>query len=109
MPTFIFNTPAGRKSVKVPRWAMILAGIVAAGLGVLLLLLAASLALVIVPLAFLVVGIASWQARRKFRKHGRTTGTARQQGAPQREPRSSGQPDVIEGDYKVIVHKSDPK
>jgi membrane protein implicated in regulation of membrane protease activity len=108
MPTFIFNTPGGRKSFRVPRWAMVLAGIVAAGLGVLLLVLAASLALILVPVAFLIVGVAGWQARRQMRKQGRKNGAQSQPGA-RGGKRASSRPDVIEGDYKVVSHTRDAK
>ena len=55
---------------RLPRWAVpfVLAG--AAGLGVLLMLVAASLALIIVPVVLAAGAFAAWRMRRQIRRGG---------------------------------------
>lgn len=105
MPTFMFNTPSGPKTVRLSRWSMILAGVAAGGLGVLLLLVAASLALVLIPLALGGAAIAGWQMRRQLRKAGVGAGRS---GARERTSRRATAPGIIEADYRV-VEKTMPK
>lgn len=109
MTGFDAKTEAQIKATNLPRWALYLIGIFGVGLGVLLLLLAAGLALVVVPLFILGVVIASWHARRQARKHGRSFNAGETH--PDPDMGNQGKPKelaVIEAEYQVIEPRQKP-
>ena len=71
--------------VTVPRWAIVLGVLAALLVGFLVLILAAGVALVVIPLALNAAAIAAW-----FGRGRRVT--------PQRE----SDPDIIDADFRVI-------
>lgn len=81
---------------RLPRWAapLVLAG--AAGLGVLLMLVAASLALIIVPVVIAGGAFAAWRLRRQIRR-----GDVPVDPFGARQPQT-GAGDIIDVEYKII-------
>jgi hypothetical protein len=81
---------------RLPRWAapLVLAG--AAGLGVLLMLVAASLALIIVPVVIVGGAFAAWRMRRQIRR-----GDVPVDPFAARPP-PTGAGDIIDVEYKII-------
>ncbi len=71
--------------VTVPRWAIILGVLAALLVGFLVLILAAGVALVVIPLALIAAAVAAW-----FGRGRRAT--------PQRE----SDPDIVDADFRVI-------
>lgn len=71
--------------VTVPRWAIVLGVLAALLVGFLVLILAAGVALVVIPLALIAAAIAAWFGR------GRRV-------PPQRE----GDTDIIDAEFRVI-------
>jgi hypothetical protein len=71
--------------VTVPRWAIVLGVLAALLVGFLVLILAAGVALVVLPLALIAAAVAAWFGR------GRRVG-------PQREH----DPDIIDAEFRVI-------
>lgn len=71
--------------VTVPRWAIVLGVLAALLVGFLVLILAAGVALVVIPLALIAAAVAAWFGR------GRRV-------PPQRE----GDPDIIDAEFRVI-------
>lgn len=82
--------------IRLPRWAvpLVLAG--AAGLGILLMLVAASLALIIVPLVVAGGAFAAWRLRRQLRRAGGATGPFGQRKGP------AGAGEIIDVEYRII-------
>ena len=81
----------------IPRWALVLVGIAAAGMGVLILLLAAGLALVLLPVALAGGLVAHWVARRRLR----AMAAARPRPAP--ADRGPAQPlEIIDAEYRIV-------
>ena len=80
---------------RLPRWAVpfVLAG--AAGLGVLLMLVAASLALIIVPVVIAGGAFAAWRLRRQMRRGGAVDPFAQR-------PQQSAASEVIDVEYRII-------
>jgi hypothetical protein len=56
----------GVKLIRMPRWAAVLALMAAVSLGLLLILLAAGLALIIIPAAIITGMILRWRLRRRM-------------------------------------------
>lgn len=80
---------------RLPRWAapLVLAG--AAGVGVLLMLVAASLALIIVPVVIAGGAFAAWRLRRQIRRGGAVDPFGAR-------PPQTGAGDIIDVEYKII-------
>ena len=78
-----YSSHPGIKLIRLPRWAAVLAVIAAVSLGLLLLVLAAGLALIIIPVAIVGGMIMRWRLRRKMAEAAR-----------------SG--DVIDAEYRII-------
>lgn len=85
---------------RLPRWAvpLLLTGMV--GLGILVFLLAASLALVLVPLAVAGGAFTAWRLRRQGRTFAVDPFASRRSSAP-----SS---DVIDVEYRIIDKRREP-
>ena len=58
--------------IRMPRWATVLALIAAVSLGLLLMVLAAGLALILIPAAIITVMILRWRLRRRMAQAPRT-------------------------------------
>ncbi|KLK93948.1 hypothetical protein AA309_05580 [Microvirga vignae] len=56
----------GIKAIRMPRWAAALALMAAVSLGLLLIVLAAGLALIIIPAAIITGAILRWRLRRRM-------------------------------------------
>jgi regulator of sirC expression with transglutaminase-like and TPR domain len=78
-----YSSHPGIKLIRLPRWAAVLAVIAAVSLGLLLLVVAAGLALIIVPVALVGGMILRWRLRRRMAEAAR-----------------SG--DVIDAEYRII-------
>jgi uncharacterized protein (DUF58 family) len=78
-----YSSHPGIKLIRVPRWAAALAVIAAVSLGLLLIVLAAGLALIIIPAAIIVGIILRWRLRRSMAKSPR-------------------QGDVIDVEYRIV-------
>jgi hypothetical protein len=73
----------GVKIFRLPRWAVVLAVIAAVSLGLLLLVVAAGLALIIIPVAIVGGMIMRWRLRRRMAE-------------------AAGSGDVIDAEYRII-------
>ena len=84
------------RMIRLPRWAapLVLAGV--AGLGILLMLVAASLALIIVPLVVAGGAFAAWRLRRQIRRSGGPVDPF----GPRGRPAAPGE--IIDVEYKII-------
>ncbi len=94
-----FRATVQGRLFSLPRWAVpfVLAG--AVGVGLVLFLLAASLALIVVPLAIAGGAFAAWRIRRQLRRAGvLKTGM---HGEPLHR-RGAHEADIIDVDYRVI-------
>ncbi len=87
-----------------PAWMVWLAMAVSAVVGVTLFLLAASLALILIPVVMVVGAIAAWRIRNRLKAAGF--------GQPNPfagQPRGSERVDVIDADYRVIDPGEPPR
>ncbi|WP_230533258.1 hypothetical protein [Microvirga roseola] len=78
-----YSSHPGIKLIRLPRWAAVLAVIAAVSLGLLMLVVAAGLALIIIPVAIVGGMILRWRLRRRMAEAAR-----------------SG--DVIDAEYRII-------
>lgn len=86
----------GARIVRLPRWAVVLSLVAAAALGLLVLLVAASVALIAVPLVFAAGGIMHWFSRRNGVDIRRSTVFRDED------------PQVIDAEYRVIEPSKRP-
>ncbi len=91
------NNAASARLVRLPRWASYLVMAGAFVVGVLLFLVAASLALILVPVVIAGGAIAAWQIRRRMRAAGLDPQNpfGRQQHDPARG-------EIVDAEYRVI-------
>ena len=91
------NNAASARLVRLPRWAswLVMAG--AFVIGVLLFLVAASLALVLVPVVIAGGAFAAWQMRRRMRAAGIDP-----QNPFQRRPQDAPRGEIVDAEYRVI-------
>ncbi|MGL4727817.1 MAG: hypothetical protein ACRCWO_03585 [Bosea sp. (in: a-proteobacteria)] len=85
--------PDGIQIVKVPQWLAVIIGIVVVALSLTLVVLAASFALILLPILVLASLVYGWWIRRKIRKSG---------AAWPKPNAGSRNPDIIEGDFIVL-------
>jgi hypothetical protein len=78
-----YSPHPGMKLIRMPRWAAALVLIASVSLGLLLVVLAAGLALIIIPAAIITGMILRWRLRRRMAQ------------AP-------GPGDVIDGEYRIV-------
>ena len=78
-----YSSHPGIKLIRVPRWAAVLALIATVSLGLLLLVVAAGLALIIIPVAIVGGMIMRWRLRRRMAEAARPG-------------------DVIDAEYRII-------
>ncbi|WP_186416788.1 hypothetical protein [Bosea sp. CS1GBMeth4] len=91
------NNAASARLVRLPRWAswLVMAG--AFVVGVLLFLVAASLALILVPVVIAGGAFAAWQMRRRMRAAGIDP-----QNPFGREPPGAARVEIVDAEYRVI-------
>jgi hypothetical protein len=91
------NNAASARLVRLPRWAswLVMAG--AFVVGVLLFLVAASLALILVPVVIAGGAFAAWQMRRRMRAAGIDP-----QNPFQRRPQDAARGEIVDAEYRVI-------
>ena len=91
------NNAASARLVRLPRWAswLVMAG--AFAIGVLLFLVAASLALILVPVVIVGGAFAAWQMRRRMRSAG--IDPQNPFGRPQPE---TARGEIVDAEYRVI-------
>ena len=91
------NSRLNQSTARLPRWAsyLIMAG--AFALGVLLFLVAASLALVLIPVVLIGGAVAAWQMRRRMRAAG--IDPQNPFGQPQQ---GAAQCEIVDAEYRVI-------
>jgi hypothetical protein len=91
------NNAASARLVRLPRWAswLVMAG--AFVVGVLIFLVAASLALILVPLVIAGGAFAAWQMRRRMRAAGIDP-----QNPFQRRPQDAARGEIVDAEYRVI-------
>lgn len=91
------NNAASARLVRLPRWAswLVMAG--AFAVGVLLFLVAASLALILVPVVIAGGALAAWQLRRRMR----AAGIDPQNPFPRR-PQDPPRGEIVDVEYRVI-------
>lgn len=93
--------PDGIKTVKVPQWLAVLIAIGVAALALVLFVLAASAALVLLPVLALVGLIYGWWLRRKLRAMPRDW-----EAGPERRPQEPH--DTIDADFVVVEPETTP-
>lgn len=91
------NNAASARLVRLPRWAswLVMAG--AFVVGVLLFLVAASLALILVPVVIAGGAIAAWQLRRRLRAAGIDP-----QSPFGRQQPEAARGEIVDAEYRVI-------
>lgn len=91
------NSRLNQSTARLPRWAsyLIMAG--AFALGVLIFLVAASLALILIPVVLIGGAVAAWQMRRRMRAAG--IDPQNPFGQPQQ---GTAQGEIVDAEYRVI-------
>lgn len=91
------NNAASARLVRLPRWASYLVMAGAFVVGVLLFLVAASLALILVPVVIAGGAIAAWQIRRRMRAAGLDP-----QNPFGRRQQDAARGEIVDAEYRVI-------
>lgn len=91
------NSRLNQSTARLPRWASYLIMASAFALGVLLFLVAASLALVLIPVVLIGGAVAAWQMRRRMRAAG--IDPQNPFGQPQQ---GAAQGEIVDAEYRVI-------
>lgn len=94
----------GGRAATMPRWAAWLAMAASLVIGVVLFLLAASLALILLPVAALAGAIAIWRLRSRLKAAG-----FGQPGPVPGEPRGARPGEIIDAEYRVIEPNEPPR
>ena len=94
----------GGRAAAMPRWAAWLAMAASLVIGVVLFLLAASLALILLPVAALAGAIAIWRLRSRLKAAG-----FGQPGPVPGEPRGAPRGEIIDAEYRVIEQNEPPR
>lgn len=91
------NNAASARLGRLPRWAswLVMAG--AFVVGVLIFLVAASLALILVPLVIAGAAFATWQLRRRMRAAGIDPQNPFERGQPE-----TARGEIVDAEYRVI-------
>lgn len=83
--------------VGVPSWAVAIGAVVAGALGLAVFLASASLILMLTPVIIGAAFYIRWRVRRAFRKMAEE----------QRDFEARNNPDIIDGDYRVVEERND--
>ncbi len=104
MIRFTVNRAFGGRMTSMPRWATWLTMAASIVVGIALFLLAASLALILIPLVLTAGAVAAWRLRSRLKAAGFP------QGAPF-GPRAKGDSrlDIIDVEYRIIDQGEPPR
>jgi cytochrome c-type biogenesis protein CcmE len=94
----------GGRTTGMPRWATWLTMAASLVVGVTLFLLAASLALILIPVALVAGAIAMWRLKAKLKAAG-----FGDPGSFQRHNRAAERVDVIDAEYRIIEPGEPPR
>jgi hypothetical protein len=94
----------GGRTAGMPRWAAWLTMAASLVVGVTLFLLAASLALILIPVALVAGAIAMWRLKAKLKAAG-----FGDPGAFQQQNRAAERVDVIDAEYRIIEPGEPPR
>jgi len=94
----------GGRTSRLPRWAAWLAMAASLTVGVMLFLIAASLALILIPIVAVVGAVAIWRLRRKLRAAGIDPSAP----FPQQGGRTS-HVEIIDAEYRIIERGDPPQ
>ena len=98
---FQFRDASGIRTVKVPSWALVLFGLLAAAAGITILILGAGLLLILLPVLIAAGFVARWKLRKFMREAERRAREA----SP--DPTRNGS--AIEVEYRVVDDGDRPK
>lgn len=94
----------GSRTAGMPRWAAWLTMAASVVVGVTLFVLAASLALILIPVVLVVGAIAIWRLKAKLKAAGFSDASPFQQ-----PNRPAGHVDVIDAEYRIIESDEAPR
>lgn len=94
----------GTRGAGTPRWAAWLAMAASLVVGVTLFLLAASLALILIPVIMVAGAIAMWRLKSRLKAAG-----FGQQSPFARQERQPGQAEIIDAEYRIIEQGEPPR
>ena len=94
----------GGRAARMPRWAAWLAMAASLVVGVVLFLVAASLALILIPIVAIVGTIAVWRLRARMKAAG-----FGQPGPFPQQGRQAGPAEIIDAEYRVIEPGEPPR
>lgn len=94
----------GGRTARMPRWAAWLAMAASLVVGVVLFLVAASLALILIPIVAIVGTIAVWRLRSRLKAAG-----FGQPGPFPQQGRQAGPAEIIDAEYRVIEPGEPPR
>ena len=97
----------GGRTTGMPRWAAWLTMAASLVVGVTLFLLAASLALILIPIVLVVGAIAVWRLKSKLKAAG--FGQPGQPNPFERQARPMDHVDVIDAEYRIIEPNEPPR
>lgn len=99
-----FQEQLSGRAARMPRWAAWLAMAASLVVGVVLFLVAASLALVLIPIVALVGTIAVWRLRTRMKAAG-----FGQPGPFPPQGRQGGRAEIIDAEYRIIERDEPPR
>jgi membrane protein implicated in regulation of membrane protease activity len=94
----------GGRTARMPRWAAWLAMAASLVVGVVLFLVAASLALILIPIVAIVGTIAVWRLRRRMKAAG-----FGQPGPFPQQGHQAGAAEIIDAEYRIIESGEPPR
>lgn len=97
----------GSRDNAMPRWAAWLTMTASVVVGVTLFVLAASLALILIPVVLVAGAIAMWRLKAKLKAAG--FGQPGQPGPFERQDRPAERVDVIDAEYRIIEPGEPPR
>ncbi|SEG17538.1 hypothetical protein [Bosea lathyri] len=98
------NEQLSRRPAGMPRWAAWLAMAGSLVVGVTLFLIAASLALILIPIIAIVGAVAIWRLKAKLKAAGLD-----QPGPFPQQPRQAGRVEIIDAEYRIIEPGEPPR
>jgi len=110
MVRFNMNQPFGARAAAMPRWAAWLTMAASLVVGITLFLLAASLALILIPVVLIVGAIATWRIRSRLKAAGFGQSSPFAKPSPFAESRQpQDRIDVIDVDYRIVDQGEPPR
>ncbi|KPF71658.1 hypothetical protein IP69_05715 [Bosea sp. AAP35] len=99
-----FQEQLNGRAARMPRWAAWLAMAASLAVGVVLFLVAASLALILIPVVAIVGTIAVWRLRARMKAAG-----FGQPGPFPPQGRQGGRDEIIDAEYRIIERDEAPR